>query len=130
MLNELTAPVVSAGRFNAPAQRTPPRNETLATSDRRPADAISHTSVVDPTDAFLIKMSRTGDQSSATQLYRRYARRLTALVKRRCSHELAHAAGVEDIVQSVFKTLFNESARAITTFPMAMNCGSCCWSSR
>jgi RNA polymerase sigma-70 factor, ECF subfamily len=59
-----------------------------------------------PTDHSLIGQSRAGDQSAATELYRRYAKRLTSLVRRRCPAPLARTAGVEDIVQSVFGTLF------------------------
>ena len=39
----------------------------------------------DSSDHWLVRWARAGDQDAATQLYIRYARRLTALVKRRCS---------------------------------------------
>jgi len=57
-------------------------------------------------DGSLVKRSRSGEQDAATQIYLRYGGRLTSLVKKRCSTQLARHAGVEDIVQSVFVTFF------------------------
>jgi len=44
--------------------------------------------------------------NTSLPLYLRYARRLTSLVERQCSAELARSVGVEDIVQSVFGSFF------------------------
>jgi RNA polymerase sigma-70 factor (ECF subfamily) len=57
-------------------------------------------------DHHLLLRARDGDQDAATELYFRYAKRLNILVERQCSQELARSAGVEDIVQSVFRSFF------------------------
>ncbi len=71
----------------------------------------------EPNDHFLIAQTRAGDQAAATQLYLRYAKRLTSLVERRCSVELARCAGVEDIVQSVFATFFDRVCQGFYDIP-------------
>lgn len=106
MLNDGIVSAIQPGQFNATARPAVSADEARPISEKHSAGATLGKAANEPTDTFLIKSCRAGDQSSATQLYRRYARRLTALVKRRCSHELARTAGIEDIVQSVFKTLF------------------------
>jgi RNA polymerase sigma-70 factor, ECF subfamily len=59
-----------------------------------------------PSDRSLLWQSRGGDEDAARQLYLRYARRLSALVERQCSADLARLAGIEDLVQSVFGSFF------------------------
>ena len=59
-----------------------------------------------PSDHSLLRRFRGGSQDAATQLYVRYANRLRALVKARCSSELARRVEPEDIVQSVFRRFF------------------------
>jgi RNA polymerase sigma-70 factor (ECF subfamily) len=59
-----------------------------------------------PSDHSLLRRFRGGSQDAATQLYVRYAHRLRALVKARCSSELARRVEPEDIVQSVFRRFF------------------------
>lgn len=88
-----------------------------AQSDGRPSRGLPLTAEATPTDHRLVGQCRDGDQNAATQLYTRYARRLTALVRRRCSAQLARAAGVEDIVQSVFKTLFQRIGQGYYDIP-------------
>ena len=61
---------------------------------------------LDPSDHSLLRRFRGGSQDAATQLYVRYAQRLRALVKSRCSSELARRVEPEDIVQSVFRRFF------------------------
>ena len=60
----------------------------------------------DPSDHSLLRRFRGGSQDAATQLYVRYAQRLRALVKARCSSELARCVEPDDIVQSVFRRFF------------------------
>jgi RNA polymerase sigma-70 factor, ECF subfamily len=69
------------------------------------------------TDHLLVERSRAGDQNAATQLYHRYFKRLTALVRKRCPAELARTVGVEDIVQSVFRTLFQRIGQGYYDVP-------------
>ena len=71
---------------------------------------ITRSPTVEPGDRFLVYRARSGDQDAATQLYLRYHNRLTRLVRKRCSSELARWADVEDVVQSVFATFFRRIA--------------------
>src|SRR5262245_1731545 len=57
-------------------------------------------------DRSLLRRFRGGSQDAATELYVRYAHRLRALVKARCSSELARRVEPDDIVQSVFRRFF------------------------
>jgi RNA polymerase sigma factor (sigma-70 family) len=57
-------------------------------------------------DHSLLRRFRGGNTHAATQLYLRYAHRLRALVKARCSAELARRIEPDDIVQSVFHRFF------------------------
>ena len=57
-------------------------------------------------DRSLLRRVRTGSQDAATQLYLRYAKRLQALSRKKCSPDLAARVDSEDIVQSVFRTFF------------------------
>src|SRR5207302_10658754 len=59
-----------------------------------------------PSDHSLLRRFRGGSQDAATELYVRYAHRLRALVKARCSSELARRLEPDDIVQSVFRRFF------------------------
>jgi RNA polymerase sigma factor (sigma-70 family) len=57
-------------------------------------------------DHSLLRRFRGGNTQAATQLYLRYAHRLRALVRARCSVELARRVDPDDIVQSVFHRFF------------------------
>lgn len=57
-------------------------------------------------DRSLLRRVRIGSQDAATQLYLRYAKRLHALSRSKCSPDLAVRFDSEDIVQSVFRTFF------------------------
>jgi RNA polymerase sigma-70 factor (ECF subfamily) len=59
-------------------------------------------------DHSLLARYRRGQQDAATQLYLRYARRLRALVRARCSPQLARRVEPDDIVQSVFRRFFRQ----------------------
>jgi RNA polymerase sigma-70 factor, ECF subfamily len=105
MQDDFPAWALTIGRINAQVQRTTTRTLYRPTSiprvtdhPRPPADG--------PSDQYLINQCRGGNQDAATQLYLRYQRRLTKLVRKQCSADLARCAGVEDIVQSVFGNFF------------------------
>ena len=51
-------------------------------------------------------MVRDGDEQAAAMLYERYARRVFGLVRAKLGAHLAAVAEPEDIVQSVFKSVF------------------------
>jgi RNA polymerase sigma-70 factor, ECF subfamily len=59
-----------------------------------------------PSDGSLLKKVRHGDQDAARLLYLRYAGRLRALARARSSPDLAGRVDDDDIVQSVFGSLF------------------------
>src|SRR5262249_45419280 len=60
-----------------------------------------------PSDRSLLFRLRGRQQDAATELYLRYARRLRALVRSRCSPRLAQRLEPDDIVQSVFRRFFS-----------------------
>ncbi|MFK8110899.1 MAG: RNA polymerase sigma factor [Rubripirellula sp.] len=49
---------------------------------------------------------RDGDEMAASTLYDRYARRVLGLVKKKLGARLSRATEPEDVVQSVFKSMF------------------------
>jgi RNA polymerase sigma-70 factor (ECF subfamily) len=57
-------------------------------------------------DHSLLLRLRGGNDHAATEIYLRYAQRLRALARARCSADLARRIDVEDIVQSVFSSFF------------------------
>ena len=63
----------------------------------------------EPSDRELLERFRRGEQFAATALYLRYAPRLLALARARCSSALAHRLDSEDIVQSVFGRFFRRA---------------------
>jgi RNA polymerase sigma-70 factor, ECF subfamily len=71
----------------------------------------------EPSDHLLLWRAREGDQDAATQLYFRYATRLNRLVETQCSPDLARREGVEDIVQSVFRSFFRRVGQGFYDVP-------------
>jgi RNA polymerase sigma-70 factor (ECF subfamily) len=65
----------------------------------------------EPSDWELLERFRRGEQFAATALYVRYAPRLLALARSRCSPGLAHRLDSEDIVQSVFRRFFRRAKK-------------------
>lgn len=63
-------------------------------------------SQLDLSDRSLVAQIRDGDQLAATTLYERYARRLMGLVQSQMAGHLKGQVEVDDIVQSVFKSIF------------------------
>ncbi len=71
-----------------------------------PSDPRAGPGESDPSDRSLLVRLRKGEQDAATALYFRYAQRLRALVRARCSGQLARRLEPDDIVQSVFRRFF------------------------
>jgi RNA polymerase sigma-70 factor (ECF subfamily) len=57
-------------------------------------------------DRTLVRYIRGGDEAAAGELYRRYAARLLKVVADRCSPAFASRFDPDDIVQSVFRALY------------------------
>jgi len=62
-------------------------------------------------DRALLDRLRAGDEEAAAAVYRRYAPRLTALVRARRPSELADRLDAEDLVQSAFGRFFLGAGR-------------------
>ena len=58
------------------------------------------------TDRSLLVLVRGGDEQAATALYERYARRVFGLVEAKLGERLRANTETEDVVQSVFKSMF------------------------
>jgi RNA polymerase sigma factor (sigma-70 family) len=93
-------------QIDAPIPLRPRGTVVIPISDQQRPGEIPRSPITESSDQSLIRWCRAGDQDAATQLFHRYHKRLTGLVKRRCSLDLARCAGVEDIVQSIFATFF------------------------
>ncbi len=76
-------------------------------------DALAH----EPSDRELLERFRRGEQFAATTLYLRYAPRLLALARSRCSPALAQCLDSEDIVQSVFSRFFRRARKGEYNVP-------------
>jgi len=61
---------------------------------------------VDESSAILVARCRAGDQQAASELFHRYAGRLIALARSRLSAKVAHRVDPEDVIQSVYRSLF------------------------
>jgi len=71
----------------------------------------------DTSDRSLLQRLRRGEESAATALYLRYARRLLALAEARTSSDLAAKEEADDIVQSVFKSFFRKASAGLYDVP-------------
>jgi RNA polymerase sigma-70 factor (ECF subfamily) len=60
-----------------------------------------------PSDQTLLRHLRGGNEDAATQLYLRYAQRIRALIRSRCSPQVQRRVEPEDLVQSVFRRFFH-----------------------
>jgi RNA polymerase sigma-70 factor (ECF subfamily) len=83
----------------------------------QPHESTGQTSGGEPSDHSLLRRLRGGSQDAATQLYLRYANRLRALAKTKCSTDLARLVDIEDIVQSVFGSFFRGASRGYYDVP-------------
>ncbi len=70
-----------------------------------PKDPISQ-GLLTPSDRSLVLMIKDGDESAANALYHRYARRVFGLVESKLGAKLRATTEPEDVVQSVFKSIF------------------------
>jgi hypothetical protein len=61
--------------------------------------------------------TRSDISTGQFQACSRFAKRLTALVRKRCNADLVRAEGVEDNVQSVFKTPFDRIGQGYYDIP-------------
>jgi RNA polymerase sigma-70 factor (ECF subfamily) len=68
-------------------------------------------------DQELLELYRQGDRDAATALYDRYAHRLEALSREKCSHDLAARLDPDDIVQSVFRSFFRVARNGLYQVP-------------
>lgn len=68
-------------------------------------------------DHSLLKRFRRGQEDAATVLYIRYAKRLGALARSKCSPALSYRVEPEDIVQSVFRSFFRKAADGLYDVP-------------
>jgi RNA polymerase sigma-70 factor (ECF subfamily) len=68
-------------------------------------------------DQELLERYRQGDRDAATTLYFRYAHRLEALSREKCSHDLASRLDADDIVQSVFRSFFRVARNGLYKVP-------------
>jgi RNA polymerase sigma-70 factor (ECF subfamily) len=75
-----------------------------ASGDNSPASANASLS-----DQSLMRRLGAGSESAAETVYGRYAQRLLALARSKCSSQLARCVEPEDIVQSVFRTFFRRA---------------------
>jgi RNA polymerase sigma-70 factor, ECF subfamily len=71
----------------------------------------------DTSDRSLLRRLRHGEESAATTLYLKYARRLLALAQARTSSDLAAKEEADDIVQSVFKSFFRKASAGLYDVP-------------
>lgn len=69
------------------------------------------------TDHCLLHRFREGEQDAATQLYLRYSARLQSWARRQTSMALVSRFDGEDVVQSVFRTLFRRVADGLYDVP-------------
>jgi RNA polymerase sigma-70 factor (ECF subfamily) len=68
-------------------------------------------------DHVLLDRFRTGEQDAATEIHARYAERLEALVSSQTGADLRIRFDPEDVVQSVFRTLFRRVSRGLYDVP-------------
>jgi RNA polymerase sigma-70 factor (ECF subfamily) len=69
------------------------------------------------TDRSLMRRFRAGSEEAAAELYVRYAKRVRALARARCSAELAARIDADDIVQSVFRSFFHAARKGYYDIP-------------
>jgi RNA polymerase sigma-70 factor (ECF subfamily) len=64
-----------------------------------------------PSDQTLLRLLAGRDEQAAKELFQRYAQGLSELAERHISQRLSARIDGEDVVQSVFRTFFERSAR-------------------
>jgi RNA polymerase sigma-70 factor (ECF subfamily) len=71
----------------------------------------------DPADHDLLLELRSGNESAAAQLYKRYVDRLRALADRSTGKDLSHRFDSEDVIQSVFRCFFERARNGLYDVP-------------
>jgi RNA polymerase sigma-70 factor (ECF subfamily) len=71
----------------------------------------------DPADHDLLIELRNGDETAATQLYKRYVDRLKALAEKYTGKDLSHRFDSEDVIQSVFRCFFERARNGLYDVP-------------
>src|SRR5262245_19341532 len=102
-------PMRFLGRSWLPLKDAPPKNDNSRAELPASQGQLS--------DRSLLRRYRSGDQWAATQIYLRYAHRLRALARARCSRLWTHRCDDEDIVQSVFRIFFRGAKRGLYDVP-------------
>ena len=69
-------------------------------------NSSSNNGGLSPSDRSLVYLVRGGDQDAAQELYNRYARRVLGLVKAKFSKRMQTMTEPEDVVQSIFRSVF------------------------
>lgn len=70
-----------------------------------------------PEDGALLARLRRGEVDAASELYRKYAERLTRVAQRQTATNLASRFDPEDVVQSVFRTFFRRFSAGAYNLP-------------
>jgi RNA polymerase sigma-70 factor (ECF subfamily) len=74
-----------------------------------PSGVLSHRDPI--SDRSLLRRFLIGNPDAARAIYERYAERLRALARAKCSAQLNRRVDADDIVQSVFRRFFQAAAR-------------------
>src|SRR5438093_631392 len=65
----------------------------------------------EPSSQVLLEQLRAGDSRAADAIFQRFARRLVGMARSRLDGRLRQKVDAEDVVQSVFRSFFDRSAR-------------------
>ena len=65
----------------------------------------------EPSSQILLEQLRAGDGRAADAIFHRFARRLVGMARGRLDGRLRQKVDPEDVVQSVFRSFFDRSAR-------------------
>lgn len=76
------------------------------TEEKQPMSDQEKEDGIELSDQDLVEKIRAGDEDAATELYHRYSKRIHGLVASRMANHLRSQLQPEDIVQSVFKSIF------------------------
>jgi RNA polymerase sigma-70 factor, ECF subfamily len=117
MQDDLSGSAASITQFDEPIVRGLSGTDFTNTALPKAPEAVPSTPPGEPSNLSLLGRSPPGGQDAATKLYRRYVKRLRALVENQCSAELANCAGVEDLVQSAFASFFRRIDRSSYNAP-------------
>lgn len=86
-----------------------------------PSGVLSYRKTVGPddpvSDRSLLSRFQVGQADAARAIYERYAGRLRALARAKCSAQLNRRVDADDIVQSVFRRFFQAAARGTYQVP-------------